>query len=503
MRATHRYQEATQPGVDSESLPGNGERVPNGAAKDALVLDRAEKAESLADQQASVLALLAELLAPTDLERAVDAFAGALQQQFAATRVAIGLVQEDGVIALNAISQQATVDVASDEARLLTEVMEECIDYEQLVCFPSSDAGLEVLTAHRALYSRHDRNNLVSVPLFRHAEPVGVLLLERLDAEPFVADTLDLLEHVALVTAPLIAVRCEAELGTFARLRHAMHAFFSQRFGAQRHGARLLLVLSLAALVFVAMVPLPHSVPADAELVPSERRLIAAPFDGFVEQVVVKPGEAVSAGQLLARLDSVELELELTRRDGEIASAESEFRAAMASYDRQATAIARAKLDRERALRALVSQRLDRIELRAPIDGLIVSGDPADAIGTPVTRGEALFEIARADGFEVHLMVHERHIREVQEGQVGSLSLRSRPSEAMPFIVRAIHPVAESADGASRFRVRAALDVPPGITPRPGESGIASLNTDRVSLARRWGQTLLQHLSELWWRLSS
>lgn len=466
----------------------------------------APQAQWLAERQAIVLSLLAELLDASDLEHALDAFVGGLHTRPGAARVTIGLVADDGGLELGAISQQAVVDAASDEVRLLLEVMEECLEHERTVCFPENDAErancLGVRSAHRTLAAREARTSLVSVPVYHDAEPVALLLLERHGDEPFERDTCDLLEQIALVSAAPLTLWQEAERSAFGRARQDLHRGLERRFGSERGGARLLLASGVLALVAATLVPISNEVTANAEPVPLERRQVTAPFDGFVESVSVEPGESVLAGQIPARLERSELELEGTRRDGEIASAEAEFRAAMASHDRQATAVARACLDRERASRALVEQRLQRIEVRAPITGLIVGGDLADALGAPVVRGEALFAVAREECFEVHLMVHERDIREVREGQRGVLALNARPGEKLQLEVHAIHPVAESVDGASRFRVRATLDVPEDVTPRPGESGVTRLEAGRRSLLGRFTRMAGQRLTESWWKLA-
>ncbi len=458
--------------------------------------------ELIVERQAFVLAVIAELLDAADLERSLDAFTGAMQQGFDAERVALALVDGNKSLELRAISQQALIDTASNEAQLLVNVMHECLEHENIVCFPNDDIELGVLVAHKELASRDRNMSLVSVPLYQDSEPIGALLFERMEQPPLTDDVLELLEKIALLAAPPLRLRQLAERSLPARTKDVLSDIVQRRFGTGKDGARLILVLTCAAIFLGLLVPVQGRVTASAELVPIERRLITAPFDGFMDEINVKLGDNVEAGQLLARLESRELELEGTRRDGELASAEADFRAAMASYDRQATAIARARLESERASRALIDQRLDRIELRAPIAGLVISGNPTDSVGAPVARGEALFEIAQAEGYEVHLMVHERDIRDLSEGQRGILRLRSRPGDALPLVLDTIHPVAESADGASRFRVRASLEVPSGATPRPGESGIARMDTDRTTVFNLIGRPVVQRLSELWWRLS-
>jgi hypothetical protein len=437
-----------------------------------------------------------------DLERSLDAFTGALQQGIGTERVAVGLVDSNDSLFLGAISQQALIDTASNEARLLVNVMQECLEHENTVCYPNNDTELGVLVAHRKLTSRDEKLSLISVPMYLDSDPVGVLLFERYAQAPLAEDVLELLEQIALLAAPPLRLRQMAERSLPGRTKDVLIAKFQQRFGAGKDGARLILGLVCAAVFLGLLIPVQERVKANAELVPIERRLITAPFDGFVDEVVVKLGDRVEAGQLLARLERRELELEGTRRDGELASAEADFRAAMASYDRQATAVARARLERERASRALIDQRLGRVELRAPIAGLVISGNPTDVVGAPIARGESLFEIAQEEGYEVHLMVHERDIRELKEGQRGKLRLRSRPADALTLVVHTIHPVAESVDGASRFRVRANLEVPPGTTPRPGESGVARMDTNRTTIFNLITRPVAQRLAELWWRVS-
>lgn len=468
---------------------------------DSQMPDKESKLKMLAEQQALVLAVLAELLEAKHQQQALDGFVGALQQRFGVARVSLGIVADDGSMVLSAISQQAHVELSSNEVSLLLEIMRDALEQECVVCFPEVDEDVVISQATRLLGTRRENVSLAIVPLYQHAEPVAVLLFERSDNKPFSHSTIQLLEHIASISAPTVALRIEANRSVVSRAKLACRKVFAMRSEAEQLARWVLLSASIAVILIFTMIPMKRTVGANAELVPNEYRLVTVPFDGFVDTVSVQPGEQVTSGQLLAQLEQRELKLEEQRRVGEIASAEAEFRAAMFNHDRQATAIARARLEKERALHALVNQRLQRIDIRAPISGLIVSGDPKDAIGAPVSRGDTLFEIAKAEGYEVHLMVHERDIRQVRDGQEGTLSLRARPDQKLTLNVHTIHPVAESVNGASFFRVRAALTVPEGVEPRPGESGFVKLNVGHTNLINLLGRPLLQGLHELWWKI--
>jgi len=482
----------------AERLPDPVPARPSTA--EAALRVRAARTELIAQRQASVLSLLGELLDEATLQRALDAFAGALQMRFSATRAAVALCDDAGALQLAAISQRTLVDAGAVEVQRLLDAMDEALTQERTIRFPMSEQGAGTLAAHRRLLDGRARTTLLSVPLYRNDEPFGALLLERIEGEPFAKHAIGALEQIALLAAPLLHHRCKAERSAVRRLRDALSDALRQRLRRDRLGLPLLLGTLATALLLGLTIPVDRPVRASAELVPHERRLVTAPVGGFVDQVLVGAGERVEPDQLLARLDGRELALEAAREDSEVRAAETELRAAMASHDRQASAVARARLARERADRALVAHRLARGELRAPIAGLITSGDPLDAVGAPVARGDTLFEIVPDHGYAVHLLVAAADIREVAVGQRGELTLQARPGERLALTVHSIHPVAENEGGQNRFRVRADLNEPSPAVLRPGESGTARLVVGRTNLLARAMRPIRQRVSELRWR---
>ncbi|MFK7858328.1 MAG: efflux RND transporter periplasmic adaptor subunit [Granulosicoccus sp.] len=463
---------------------------------------RAIRAESLTAKQVSVLDILVELLGADDLHTALDAFSCALKKHFFASRVSIALASDAGTLVIEVVSDNGLVQLALDEKKLMLDAMNECLKEENSVCFSAVGGDIQTLEAHVALRSNRADISSVTTPCYHDAKPIAVLMIERNKSEPIDQSTIELLEHVAIVAAPILSFRHDAEQSAFRHAATRWNVVLKRSLLHERFGTRFLLILFFGILLMTTLVPFQRTVSADAELVPKERRMVIAPFDGFIDQLSVERGQSVVEGQVLAQLEQRELELESTRRDGDLAGAEADFRSAIASHDRQATVVARAHLARERALRALTDQRLERIDLRAPVAGLVVNGVTANTVGAPVHRGEVLFEIAQSDGYEVHIMVHERDIREIHNEQRGTLSLRGRSGVKFGLAVHTIHPVAESINGVSRFRVRATLQALGDITTRPGESGIAKLNVGKATLLDLWGRPIRQHVTELWWRFS-
>lgn len=456
---------------------------------------RAVRAERLAAHQAVLVGMFAELLATHSLQGALDALAGALKARFDCDRVAIALASKNELV-LAAVSQQAVLEASSSEARLLVDAMCEACAQESVVCWPSTSDALGVLVAHRALAGRRLSASICSVPLYDNQQLVGAFLLERRDQRAFPVLTL---ERLSVSLAPLLVLHRQADRGWWAVFRSRMTTFFERYLGKERPGLRALCLLTAVVLVASLTVTMRWQIVAPAELLSHERRLVTAPQAGFVAEMQVAAGDRVTEGQVVARLDRREMELEASSRDSEVAMADAEFRAAMASYDRQATGIARARLAQARARRDGIEQRLDRTDLVSPIDGLVIASDATRTSGMAVSRGETLFEIAPSADFEVHVLVDEADIYTVFEGQTGVLSLRAMPGERLPIVVESVYPVAEAKRGENRFRVRASL-IDPETRLRPGQSGVVRLDAGRLSVMGVLTRQLNRRLAELWWR---
>jgi len=141
---------------------------------------------------------------------------------------------------------------------------------------------------------------------------------------------------------------------------------------------------------------------------------------------------------------------------------------------------------------ALVEEQLARATLVAPFDGLIVRGDLSQSLGSPVERGQVLFEVAPLDDFRVVLQVDERDIAYVETGQRGKLTVTSMPGARFPFRIERITPVNSAKDGKNLFRVEAVLDeavledAGTGAHLRPGMEGVGKISIDERKLVWIW-----------------
>ena len=104
----------------------------------------------------------------------------------------------------------------------------------------------------------------------------------------------------------------------------------------------------------------------------------------------------------------------------------------MASGDRVDQRLAAAQAEQARAKLELALDRLARVEIVAPFDGVVVKGDLSQQLGSPVEQGKVLFELAPLDAWRVMLKVDERDIAAGAAGRrPGELVLTSLPGQAL------------------------------------------------------------------------
>ena len=231
-----------------------------------------------------------------------------------------------------------------------------------------------------------------------------------------------------------------------------------------------------------------------------------------VSEILVKEGDRVQRGQLLLRLDPETYRNAIERE-------EASRRQALIGIERQRTALAlretqfarierlaeaqtidRARFDEEKnqlqlarielkaseealrrseAVLAEARETLQRTEILAPIDGIVVSlpikvGETA-VPSTQAFAGAQLMTLADTSAIEVRLKVDEGDIAKVAVGQKVDVYPAAFPETAVPGVVRqvALAPLLENQGRA--YEVIAELSPPDGMGLRSGMSARADL----------------------------
>lgn len=255
-----------------------------------------------------------------------------------------------------------------------------------------------------------------------------------------------------------------------------------------------------AALAIVLLWPVTDRVTANGAIEGRQRLVVTAPFDGFIGQVLVRPGARVQAGQVLARLDDRDLRLEQSRYRSEREQAAGRLRQAMTDHDAPALALATAEVQQADAQLQLVDAKLARTSLSAPRDGLLVTGDWAQQVGSPVETGKEMFEIASGEGYRVVLHVADRDIARVHGGQHGAMRLTGQPHASYEFQVATVTATASVEDGLNGFRVEADwVGTAPPLS--PGMQGVGKIDVGSSNLFTVWTRSSIDWLRLKLWAL--
>ncbi|KRE89056.1 hypothetical protein ASG87_05795 [Frateuria sp. Soil773] len=452
------------------------------------------EARKASERSLGVLETIAVALRHAHFQQALFELSNALRQRFACSRVAIGLVREAHA-RLAALSEAATFEKSSPMVHAYVDAMDEACDLGQVV-HASSAPDADDYRAHRALMQRVGAGALISVPVTHRARTVAVVVLERENAAPFDADERRWLETFASLFSPVVVQRTDAERSSLRRLGDEARGFWAGLVGPRHLLWKAGAALAAIVLALLVWLPVPYRVAAKTVTEGEIQRVAAAPFEGYLAASLVRAGDVVRKGQPLARLDDHDLLVERAKWSSERDQYRNKLREAMAEHDLTAVRVVTAQLDEAQAQLDLAEDKLAHASVLAPYDGVVVSGDLSQQIGTPVEAGKKLFEIAPLRSYRIVLEVDERDIGQIQVGQPGDLVMSGLAGRPMPFAVARIMPVATVQDGKNFYRVEARLEHDSPLL-LPGMEGVGKVEVGR----RRLGWVLLHGLLD-WLRIS-
>ena len=419
------------------------------------------------------------------LQPSALAVANELAGRLRCDRVSVGF-EEAGQVEPLVMSNTATFDARSDLVRWIGEAMDEVLDVGVPLAHPPPPGDAIGAPAHAESARQLTVAAMLSVPVQHDAQTLGVLSFERNHGAAFDSAERELAAAIGVMLGPVWALQRANERGLVGRLRDTMRESLREALGPNHPGMKLGAVLCLLLLAVVGFWHTEHRVSARTVVEGSTQLAAVAPFDGFLAQAMVRAGDTVRKGQPLARLDDRDLRLERSRWLAEREQQQRRYQVAQSQGDRATMGVLAAQINQSEAQLSLAEERIARAIVTSPYDGVVVSGDLSQQIGSPVETGKLLFEVAPLDGYRVMLDIDDREVVRLALAQRGELVLSGMPNRVLPIEVRRITPVAVQRDGRNLFAVEAAIGgtPPPGI--RPGMEGIGKVVVGERTLLWIW-----------------
>ena len=205
----------------------------------------------------------------------------------------------------------------------------------------------------------------------------------------------------------------------------------------------------------VKLAPAERVVSLPAEVRADRRAVLYAKVSGYVKRLLVDRGDKVKEGQVLAVLESPDLEAQVAAAEAELTLRKQQLQRALRLVGRsisenereqaeEAVKVAQSGLDRAR-----VQKGYDT--LRAPFDGTVVAryADPGallPAATGSTSSAQPLLEVAQLDRLRVALQLGQDDAARVRAGDPVSLQI----DLGKPPLVARISRIAQSLDPRSR-----------------------------------------------------
>lgn len=451
--------------------------------------------EASNERLVTVVELLGVALEQGRFRAAATGVATDLAMRLDCERVSIG-VERRGHIRVEALSHSALFDRKANLIRDLGLAMEEAYDQDATIVEPApAGAPARITREHERLADQHGAGAVCTVPTVSGGRIAGAITFERAPGKAFDPETLQLCEDAASLLGPVLELKRAADERLYERARELLHVGRSRLFGPGHPVFKIGAAIAVGILLLLTLAKGDYRVTAAATLEGRVQRAIVAGLDGYIAQASARAGDIVRRGQPLGRLDERDLLLERRKWEGRHEQIWKEHREALADHDRTQVSITSARLGQARAQLDLLEENLARTRLVAPFDGIVVRGDLSQSLGSPVEKGDVLFEVAPLDGYRIILKVDERDIAEITAGQRGQLALSAMPGKTLRLMVERVTPVASAEEGHNYFRVEARLERASDSL-RPGMEGIAKIEIDRRRFLWIWTHGLFD-----WFRL--
>ncbi len=408
------------------------------------------------------------------------ALCNAVEARYQCDRVSLGWL-EGGYVRLQSISRTERFDKNMAAVKALELMMEECLDQDEEIVVPAPERATFVWRDHEKFSQQNSAGNICSIPIRVDGKPTAVLTCER-QARTFSSAELQQLRLASDQAARRLSDLHEQEGWFGKRLGRSTRAFCAKALGPEHTWAKVVALLGAVVLCLLFIVPVNYRVQGNFILKSDAVSYLTAPFDGFIKEVKVRPGDRVQKDAVLLQMNTDELGIEEANALADQVRFQRESEKARATNGLAEMRIALALADQAKARLDMARLHLQQSTIRAAFDGVIVEGDLRERIGSPVKQGDALFKTTKLDGMYVEGEINQRDIQHIRVNAPGEIAFVTQPRLKYPALVERIYPAAVTKEAENVFIIRGRVQGASADWWRPGMSGLVKIEAGRRPL---------------------
>ncbi len=251
---------------------------------------------------------------------------------------------------------------------------------------------------------------------------------------------------------------------------------------------------ALLLVVLAFLLPWTIRVSGTAIVEAPERLIFRAAEDARVASVLVREGDRVAAGSVLAVMRNPELELEWTRTQAAVAALERAVSAAFARGDRAAQRAAELELSADRDMLERLHARREALVLRAPAAGQVVTAHADELLGATFEAGDSVLAMYRA-GLQARVFLPERDAADLERGDVARMKFPVQPASTWHSTIATVGSAAR--DGNLELIVPLTRSHTSIL--RPGMAGVAKIAVRRTNISGALMRSLRRTIrTDLW-----
>jgi hypothetical protein len=432
------------------------------------------------------------------------AVANNLKAKLGCESVSFGIVRKNRVKLLS-MSGTSQVDPSSLGTQQLQQVMEECVDAADICSIQLAKSGPEGISTGHILHKQWHGDSagasVASIPLQVEEKIVAILSLRHTPGQSFTLEQLEKVRELAtpLIPGALLLDRADRNLADHAK--SAVIEWIINQLSQDTWTRRIAIGVALACLCLILVGKQTYMLTLPCTIAPADEREISAPFEGVIEATLVRPGDSVEEGQVLARLDTHQLKLDLNKAKADYHAANIESIQGASEGDLQKLAIGKAKADAAKSLAQKIERNLELSEVRAPCKGTILSGDLDKRIGESVPMGESLFRFAAADKWKIVIDSPEFATSLIDVGQKGTFATVARPLVPLNVEVNHLRTHAEVRDGKNVFLSEAVVGGEAPYWLRSGMQGTTRIDVGRHPIYWVWLHRVIDQVRLKLWKI--
>lgn len=402
-----------------------------------------------------------EITSTLNLERMLQTIVNAPQAVIPYDRAALAL-EKNGRFKLSAVTGFTQVDADSPELAPLNEVLQWASLSSEIVHVRQHDDEVDAeredtRAKFKNYFAETGMRGFYAVPLNDDTGRVGILSLESKDPDFLSIAHLEILQ--VLASQATVALR-NAQMYKDVPFMSVLEPVLvrKRKFMAMEKRRRILIIAATAAiLVFLVAFPWPLRVDGAAVVSPLREAEIQPEIPGVVSKVLVKEGQMVRAGQVVA-------EMEDWNAQSSVAAAQSKYESALLQMDRALAASDGTTAGEERVQAQYwkaelnrAQQLLEKSELRSPIDGTVATPHVEEFVGRKLDPGDSLALIVDTSRAIVDVGAEDEDAGLLRVGEKASIKLDSYPMRTFHGQVAIVSPKAQSVQGTPLFYARVSV----------------------------------------------